>query len=240
MTPRPVFVSYSQADRDAAFGIVSRLEHSRIDCWIAPRDVAPATDWAAEIVEAIAAARVMVLVFSSSTNDSPQVRREVERAVHRRVAVLPFRIEDVLPSRSLEYFLSSQHWLDAFPPPLEPHYARLAEYLQAFLQTEARAPVATAATGSYAAPPAPSPGPTGSSPARHATRGAWVDPAQLRRFESELAAYIGPLARHLVKRAAASAAGAEALIVQLGAEIESEADRRCFVNTCRQLLRDGG
>ena len=228
MTPRPVFVSYSQPDREAAFGIVGRLESTGVDCWVAPRDVTPAADWAAEIVEAIAAARVMVLVFSSSTNDSPQVRREVERAVHRRVAVLPFRIENVLPSHSLEYFLSSQHWLDAFPPPLEPQYARLADYLHALLQTVPPAAAAVATSGTYAVPPVT--GTTGTLP-------TLFDPAQLRQFENELAGYIGPLARHLVKRAAATAAGTEALILQLGAEIESEAERKRFLNTCRLLAR---
>jgi hypothetical protein len=235
MTARRVFVSYSQSDREPAFGIVSRLEGAGIDCWIAPRDVTPAADWAAEIVEAITAARVMVLVFSASTNDSPQVRREVERAIHHRVAVLPFRIADVLPSKSLEYFLSSQHWLDAFPAPLEPHYTRLIEHVRAFLGTENPAPAATGsysapgtATGSFAAPPAA----TGTVP-------ALIDAAQLRRFEAELAGYIGPLARHLVKRAAASAAGPESLIVMLGTEIESETERNRFVNACRQFLRTG-
>jgi len=237
MTARRVFVSYSQSDREPAFGIVSRLEGAGIDCWIAPRDVTPAADWAAEIVEAITGARVMVLVFSASTNDSPQVRREVERAVHHRVAVLPFRIADVLPSRSLEYFLSSQHWLDAFPGPLEPHYTRLIEHVRAFLGSETPAPAATGsysapgtATGSFAAPP---------SPAATGTVPALIDAAQLRRFEAELAGYIGPLARHLVKRAAASAAGPESLIVMLGTEIESETERSRFVNACRQFLRTG-
>jgi hypothetical protein len=54
---------------------------------------------------------------ANGSNHSAQVRREVERAVHKQVQILPFRIEDVLPSKSLEYFLSSQHWMDAFPPP---------------------------------------------------------------------------------------------------------------------------
>ena len=228
MSARPVFVSYSQPDREAAFGIVGRLESTGIECWIAPRDVTPAADWAAEIVEAIAVARVMVLVFSSSTNDSPQVRREVERAVHRRVAVLPFRIENVLPSHSLEYFLSSQHWLDAFPPPLEPHYTRLADYLQALLRTQAPTALTGATSGTYAAPPVT--GSTGTLP-------AMFDAAQLRHFENELAGYIGPLARHLVKRAAASAAGTEALIAQLAVEIESEPERKRFISTCRRLAR---
>ncbi|MDE2136274.1 MAG: toll/interleukin-1 receptor domain-containing protein [Gammaproteobacteria bacterium] len=238
MRPRGVFVSYSQSDREPAFGIVSRLEGAGIDCWIAPRDVTPAADWAAEIVEAITAARVMVLVFSASTNDSPQVRREVERAVHHRVAVLPFRIADVLPSKSLEYFLSSQHWLDAFPPPLAPHYTRLIDHVRAFLGAEPVAPAA--ASGSFAAPGAATGSVAAASgPATTGTVPALIEPAQLKRFETELAHYIGPLARHLVKRAAASAAGPESLIVMLGTEIESEAERGRFVNACRQFLRSG-
>src|ERR1700729_724526 len=127
---RQIFISYSQSDRDCAFELVAHLEARGIDCWVAPRDIAPSADWAAEIMDAISAARVMILVFSASSNDSPQVRREVERAVPKQVSILPFRIDDVLPSKSLEYFLSSQHWLDAFPPPLEPHYQRLCSYLK--------------------------------------------------------------------------------------------------------------
>jgi hypothetical protein len=161
----------------------------------------------------------MVLVFSASANASPQVRREVERAVHRRVAVLPFRVEDVLPSSSLEYFLSSQHWLDAFPPPLEPHYARLGAYLKSLL-----------AAGTGAEPAA----------AAGAAREAVPSAAALKRVELELARYIGPVARHLVNRVAARTFGLEALIGELGAEIESEADRRAFVVACRQALRERG
>lgn len=125
------FVSYSQPDRDRAFELVARLEAHGIEAWIAPRDISPSADWAAEIIDAIATAWVMVLVFSSHSNASPQVRREVERAVHKDVPVLPFRIENVMPGKSLEYFLSAQHWLDAFPPPLEPHYQALCAHLAA-------------------------------------------------------------------------------------------------------------
>src|SRR5271166_5543065 len=88
----------------------------------------------------------MVLVLSASSNESPQVRREVERAVHKQVSILPFRIENVLPSKSLEYFLSAQHWMDAFPPPREAHYARLCAYLKSQLGVPAvMAPPAVAA-----------------------------------------------------------------------------------------------
>ena len=130
-----VFISYSQADRECAFELVGQLEEQGVQCWIAPRDITPSADWAAEIMDAISAAQVMILVFSASSNQSPQVRREVERAVHRQLSILPFRIEDVPPSKSLEYFLSTQHWMDAFPPPRSAHYARLCSYLKTQLNS---------------------------------------------------------------------------------------------------------
>jgi hypothetical protein len=69
---REVFVSYSKPDHEAAHELVSQVEAHGIECWVAPRDVQPGAVWAAEIVNAIAAARVMVLVFSTSANSSPQ------------------------------------------------------------------------------------------------------------------------------------------------------------------------
>src|ERR1700728_4458678 len=171
-----LFVSYSQPDREAALILVQRLEARGISVWIAPRDVSPAADWAAEIIDAISSARLMVLVFSGSSNDSSQVRREVERAVHKQLPILPFRIEDVLPSKSLEYFLSTQHWMDAFPPPREAHYARLCAYLKGHLpKSESGATADIARTQ-------PAPILAGTPP---------LDSAELVRIERLLAGYIG-------------------------------------------------
>jgi hypothetical protein len=233
---RAVFVSYSQADRDTATALVAHVEGAGLPCWVAPRDVTPGADWAEAIVDAIAASRVMVLVFSASTNSSPQVRREVERAVHRSVSVLPFRVEDVLPSRSLEYFLGTQHWLDAFPPPMERHYERLCAYLKPLLSG---GPPATDLSLTAPAPRPVSSGETlpGAVPRAAFGAAALASPETLQRLEAELARYIGPVARHLVNRAAQRSAGLEALIVELGAEIESEADRRRFVEVSRRSLR---
>jgi hypothetical protein len=219
-----VFVSYSQPDRDTAQGLVAHLEAQAVPCWVAPRDVTPGLDWAEAIVDAIGAARVMLLVFSSSANCSPQVRREVERAVYHRVTVLPFRVEDILPSKSLEYFLSSQHWLDAFPPPMEPHYARLCAYLKALL-----------ASGSAGASAGTAPAPARvEAPSAAAER--MPSPATLAHLEAERARYLGPVARVLVNRAARRFAGLDALILDLGAEIDSETERRQFINVSRQSL----
>ena len=217
-----IFISYSQPDRDCAFALTSRLEQDGIGCWIAPRDIAPAADWAESIIDAISAARIMILVFSSSSNDSAQVRREVERAVHKQLHILPFRIEEVLPSKSLEYFLSAQHWMDAFSPPREAHYDRLSAYLRTHLLPGAAAPApkpAPDASGTYAA---------------IAARSALFQAADLRHFELQLAAYIGPLAKHLVKQGATRAASVDDLIGRLAVEIDSDADREQFMRRCRR------
>ena len=202
-----VFISYSQADRECAFELVGQLEEQGVQCWIAPRDITPSADWASEIMDAISAAQVMILVFSASSNQSPQVRREVERAVHKRLSILPFRIEDVPLSKSLEYFLSTQHWMDAFPPPRGVHYARLCSYLKTQLNSQ---------------------------PAR-AVGAPSFDAVQLQHIERHLAAYIGPLAKHLVKSAASRAAGLDDLLARLAAELDTDLERRTFVQRCRAI-----
>jgi len=120
-----VFLSHSAKDKPVADAICARLEQSGIRVWIAPRDIQPGANWGEAIIEALEGCRAMVIVFSASANASPQVLREVERAVGKGVAVIPFRIENVTPSKAMEYFLSSPHWLDALTPPLETHVEEL-------------------------------------------------------------------------------------------------------------------
>ncbi|MGH7525553.1 MAG: toll/interleukin-1 receptor domain-containing protein [Gemmatimonadales bacterium] len=121
-----VFISYSHRDKSVADAACAILEKRGVRCWIAPRDVTPGKDWGGEIVEAIGASSVLVLIYSASANESHQIRREVERAVSKGLPVLPVRIEDAPLSKSLEYFISSQHWLDAMTTPLEQHLEQLA------------------------------------------------------------------------------------------------------------------
>jgi len=72
-------------------------------------------------------------VFTANANASPQIRREVERAVNRGVAILPLRVEDVVPGKGLEYFIGNVHWLDALTPPLEAHLKSLAGTIKILL-----------------------------------------------------------------------------------------------------------
>lgn len=142
-----VFLSYSSKDKPAADATCAALEAKGIRCWMAPRDIMPGMDWSESIIDAINGSRAFVLIFSNNANLSVQIKREVERAIHKGLPVIPLRIENVVPTRSLEYFLSTPHWLDAFSPPLERHLDYMAQVIRSVLDghqmPEAPPPVPT-------------------------------------------------------------------------------------------------
>ena len=104
----------------------------------------------------------MVLVFSKQTGRSPHVRREIERAVHRDIAIVPLRVDNIMPEGDLEFFLSSQHWIDLFPGPMANHLPRIQSTVRSLVGIKTD-PSARAAKTS----PSPTPQPKG--PPRPAT-----------------------------------------------------------------------
>ncbi|MBI4961646.1 MAG: TIR domain-containing protein [Desulfomonile tiedjei] len=133
-----VFICHATEDKAVATAICETLEASGVPCWIAPRNIKPGADYGGAIIKAIGEARALVLVLSTHSNESEHVKREVERAVSRGVSVIPFRIEEILPSEALEYFISTTQWVDAFTPPLEKHVGYLAENLKELVPPEAK------------------------------------------------------------------------------------------------------
>jgi hypothetical protein len=125
------FVSHASEDAVIAVSISDYLERNGVSCWIAPRDVTPGRDYGAEIVLGIETSAVFVLVLSEHANESIFVKREVERAVSKGKPIFPIRVREVLPSRSLELFISSAHWIDAWQPPIERYLKRLAQSIAA-------------------------------------------------------------------------------------------------------------
>ena len=135
MNPQ-VFISYSSKDKAIGDAACARLEARGYGCWIAPRDIHPGREWGESIVSGIAACKVFVLIFSANANESPQVRREIERAVHHGLLIVPFRIEDIAPAGSLEYFMSVPHWLDALTPPLDQHLGELCDVVARLIEDD--------------------------------------------------------------------------------------------------------
>lgn len=224
-----VFISHSNQDQAWAQGVCDAFEASGLRCWMAPRDMAAGVDWPAQIVEAIANAALMVLILSEPANRSPQVLREVDRAVNHGVNVLALRIGDFPLSRNLEYFISMCHWLDAVGLTQEECIRQVCVNAQAILaKGSGPAPALTFAPPrplplrAVDADPVPAPGPTGVR-----------DPDFLKRIESALALHLGPIARHLVKQAAAAAPSHQALLAALATELATDAERQQFLQRCR-------
>ena len=148
-----VFLSYAAADKEAALAVLAGLEGKGVRCWIAPRDIPAGSEYGEQIVEAIKACRIVVVIFSASANASPHVRREVERAVSAQRAIVPFRVENVAPTGAMEYALSNTHWLDAWSAPIEPHVAMLVATARKMLGSPAEGEAKPAAPPAHAAKP---------------------------------------------------------------------------------------
>lgn len=122
-----VFISYSDKDRDLVSVICNKFEEIGLRCWYAYRDIPPGEKWSGHIVGAIKASKVFLLVFSSNSNTSDEVEKEIGLGLKYCDAIIPFRIEDIPLSESLEYHLNNLHWLDAFTDPREQHILSLTE-----------------------------------------------------------------------------------------------------------------
>ena len=172
-----VFISYASGDKIVADAVCASLESHGVRCWIAPRDVLPGLHYGEAIIDAIHECRIMVLVFSSKANLSGHIPKEIERAVSQGSTIMPLRIEDVLPAKSLDYFIGSVHWLDALTPPLEAHLERLSANVQTLLARGAPVAKSNTAFGErMAAPPQAQPMPAAAPPrpAPAAKQPAWM------------------------------------------------------------------
>ena len=149
-----VFISYSTKDKPTADAVCFKLEAEGFRCWIAPRDIMPGQEWAQSILGAIRGSKMMVLIFSSDSNSSKQVLREVELAIKNKKLLIPFRIEDTSPSGSMEYYLAVPHWLDAMTDPLDKHIQDLLVVVRKVAAQQAE-PAGKQPATQEAAPPEP-------------------------------------------------------------------------------------
>jgi len=109
-----VFISHSSKDQKTAMAICAALESRGHPCWMSSRDIAPGENYQGAIVRAIRDAGVMVLVFSANANNSDEIKKEMALASHNHLAVIPLRVEDVVPTDAFQYELSTRQWVDAF------------------------------------------------------------------------------------------------------------------------------
>lgn len=110
-----VFISHSSENAALAEELCGKLENNGFPCFLAPRDIRSGFEYAEEIINGIDGSDVMVLLLSEASNSSPHVLREVERAVSKRKTIIVYKLEEVVLSKSLEYFLMTHQWVNSKP-----------------------------------------------------------------------------------------------------------------------------
>lgn len=139
-----VFITHAVEDKKIANLVCEALESNGIKCWIAPRDVPYGMNFEEAIVDAICGSKLMILILSTHSNNSPHVKREIQNACMEdaQTPILPFRVEDIRLNKALRYYLGSTQWLDASTPPLESHFESLIKRVRVYLPPEAGAEAA--------------------------------------------------------------------------------------------------
>lgn len=112
-----VFISYSTKDKVTADAICHILEENDMKCWIAPRNISSGQPYAEEILNAIKTTKIVVLVFSSNSQASQFVQKEINLSFSNSKPIISFVIDESLPQGDLEFYLKTNHWLDAYPEP---------------------------------------------------------------------------------------------------------------------------
>ena len=207
-----VFISFSSADQKTAAAVCDALECSGIQCWVSFRNVRPGENYQAAIVQALQAAKAMVLVFSSHTNLSSEVSKELSLAGAFKLAVIPLRIENAMPQGALHYELATRQWIDAFD-----------DWENAINNL-----VGSITNLSLLPDPAPSP----AAPRKRAD--IRISEQAIERARGALTHYIGPIALVLVRKAAASAHSLDDFHDKLAGEIHVAEDRTAFLALVRR------
>lgn len=126
---KKVFISYSTEDTEFARVLRLRLETAGLDCWKAPEDILPGESWPRAITRALDESWVMVLVCSRHSIRSSEVAKELTLAMSGGVRVIPFRIENTLPTGEWAYHLANIQWFDAFDRGPDDACTELSSYL---------------------------------------------------------------------------------------------------------------
>jgi flagellar basal body-associated protein FliL len=127
-----IFITYSSKDQKVARTICTALENRGLICWISSRNVKPGQNYQEQIVRAIRASRVMVLVFTVNANNSNEIKKELALASQNNLVVIPVRIEDVAPNEAFAYEFATRQWIDLFED-WEKSMAELVELIAAIL-----------------------------------------------------------------------------------------------------------
>jgi hypothetical protein len=114
-----IFISNCPDNKGLAKLVCGALEANGLKCWLRSRDMNRRNDPKTSIEKAIKAASVMMIVFSTETNDYPGLASEMNIAINSDLHLIPIRVEMAEPKGVMDYYLADTQWFDVTDPPSE-------------------------------------------------------------------------------------------------------------------------
>lgn len=149
-----IFLSYCRTDQSLAERFVSTAAARGVDVWF-DEDIEGGEDWREKIVDAMGAAKALVILFSDHSNASRQLIKELAIADNLQKPIVPVLISDCEPKGAYLYEMASRNWIKIHPNP-ETRLASLIDKLITELALHGSSPSPAAVSTATAAPAAPS------------------------------------------------------------------------------------
>ncbi len=107
-----VFISYSRKDSEIALRMADDLEKAGHSVWIDRKGIGGGSVWAAEIVKAIEDCEYFLLLLSSHSVQSDNVRKELDLAAEEKKRFLPVIVEATEIPSEFKYHLAGIQRVD--------------------------------------------------------------------------------------------------------------------------------
>jgi len=120
-----VFVSTAKDDKSNAKKLVSKLESDGIKCYTLPRDKSQGNS-----KKLISESNIFILILSKHTQNSVEVTEQIKLALDNNCHIIPFNTGNIDKSMTMQYFLHSLEWVDAFEDGFNEAYEILIEIIE--------------------------------------------------------------------------------------------------------------
>lgn len=135
-TQYDIFISYSDKDRELAQRVYEALKAEGLKCWIAFNDIPHGEVWAKAITQGIKNSKTFLLILSNNSNSSDQVLREIEYADKQKKKLYCYKVENLVVSDAIDYFISSIQQFEAQGITFEKAIERILSEFIRFLEIE--------------------------------------------------------------------------------------------------------
>lgn len=129
-----VYISYSSMDNDIAMKTCDFLESHGLKCWIAPRDIETADNYAQSIMEGLNNSEIVVLIASNNAYSSKFVVQEIKSAFENNKQIIPLNVDNSIPSGEMGFFLNTYQLINLNPS--HPDFMELTNTVAKFLGIE--------------------------------------------------------------------------------------------------------